>query len=60
VRERVWRRLRFLGGELDTEANRTAEPDADVAVRASFVPVLVVRAREDLVIARAVRALLGR
>ena len=59
VRERICGRLGFLGVELDPAANAAAEPDADVATPGSPVRVHVIRAREDLVIARAVRELLG-
>ena len=59
VRERVCSRLGFLGVELDTARNDVAEPDCDVATEASPVRILVVRAREELVAARAVRALLA-
>ena len=57
VRERVCRRLAFLGVELDLERNRRAEPDCDVAAAGSPARVLVVRAREEIVAARAARAL---
>ena len=58
---RAWvcKRLGFLGVELDSEANRAAEPDADVSAPHSAVRVSVIRAREDLVAARAARKLLG-
>ena len=59
VRERVAERLRFLGVQLDRSRNAEAVPDSDVASRDSPVRVLVVRAREELVAARAARALLG-
>jgi acetate kinase len=59
VRARTCRRLGFLGVELDSEANRVAEPDAEVSTPASPVRVSVIRAREDLVAARAARALLA-
>jgi acetate kinase len=58
VRARVCERLAFLGLELDSSANAGAQPDVDVAAARSQVRVHVVRAREELVIARAVRALL--
>jgi acetate kinase len=60
VRERVCTRLAFLGLELDPDANGAADADADpdVAASGSAVRVHVIRAREELVIARAVRALL--
>jgi acetate kinase len=59
VRERVCGRLRFLSVLLDTERNHSATPDADIADPSSGVRVVVLRAREDVVIARAVRMLLG-
>jgi acetate kinase len=58
VRERVCARLRFLGVELDGKLNQQAHVDCDVAAAGSSVRVVVVRAREELVAARAVRALL--
>ena len=60
VRERVCRRLTFLGIELEEDRNRGAEPDCDVAAADSRVRVLVLRAREEIVAARAARALLRR
>ncbi len=57
VRADVCRRLRFLGVELDADANHAARP-ADVAAPGSAVRVVVLRAREDLVAARAARSLL--
>lgn len=59
VREDICSRLHFLGVELDAEANRTAQPDLDVAAPDSPVRVVVLRAREDIIAARAARALLG-
>jgi acetate kinase len=59
VRERVCARLRFLDVDLDLPRNQGATPDCDVASRGSRVRVLVVRAREELVAARAARALLN-
>ena len=58
ARARICARLAFLGVELDSEANRAARPDADVSPPGAVVRVTVVRAREDLVAARAARALL--
>jgi acetate kinase len=58
VRAEICRRLSFLGIELDAVANKSAAPDVDIATRASAVRVVVVAAREDVVVARAVRALL--
>jgi acetate kinase len=57
VRSRVCGRLGLLGVRLDPERNAAAAPDCDVS--AGAVPVLVIRAREELVIARAARALVG-
>jgi acetate kinase len=59
VRRDVCGRLRFLGVELDHEANASAAPDADVNAAGSRVRVRVVAAREDLVAARAAGALLS-
>jgi acetate kinase len=59
VRERVCSRLGFLGLELDHGRNRAAEPDLDVATSSSAGRIVVVRAREELVAARAARAVLA-
>jgi acetate kinase len=59
VRARVCTRLGFLGVELDEDANASARPDAEIAAPGSPVRVVVLRAREDLVAARAARLLLG-
>jgi acetate kinase len=59
VRERVCGRLAFLGVELDPELNRQARPDCDIARAVSPVRINVIRAREELIAARAVRALLA-
>jgi acetate kinase len=59
ARARVCRRLGFLGVELDSEANRAAQPDLQVSTPDSLVRVSVIRAREDLVAARAARGLLA-
>jgi acetate kinase len=60
VRAGVCGRLGFLGVELDPALNAAAEPDCDVQRAGSAVRVAVVRAREDVVAARAVRTLLSR
>jgi acetate kinase len=57
VRSDVCARLGFLGIELDPEQNERPTADTDVAKRDSRVRVLVIAAREELVVARAVRAL---
>ena len=58
VRAAVCERLRFLGVELDAEANAGATPDATVSASDSLVRVVVLEAREDVVAARATRELL--
>jgi acetate kinase len=58
VRERLCARLGFLELELDLSRNQNAAPDCEVSTDRSRVRVLVVRAREELVAARAARALL--
>jgi acetate kinase len=58
VRERLCARLGFLDVELDRNRNQNAVPDCDVATEPSRVRILVVRAREELVAARATRVLL--
>ena len=60
VREHVCARLGFLGVELDAAVNRGARADAEISAAGSRVAVHVVRAREELVIARATRQLLAR
>jgi len=59
VRARVCGRLGFLGVELSDELNASATPDAEIAAPASAVRIVVVRAREDVVAARAVRDVLA-
>jgi acetate kinase len=58
VRADICRRLSFLGIELDVAANDQAAPDAEISAEGSAVRVVVVGAREEIVVARAVRALL--
>ncbi len=60
VRSRVCERLRFLGVELDPARNSGAEPDCDVAAEDSPARALVIRAREEIVAARAAWRLLDR
>jgi acetate kinase len=59
VRSAVCERLSFLGITLDEAANASARPDADIAAPESIVRVIVVHAREDLMVARSVRGLLA-
>ena len=58
VRAAVCARLAFLHVELDAHRNERSTPDTDIASPESTVRVLVIAAREELVIARGVRALL--
>ena len=58
IRRRVCENLNFLGLELDRRANETCQADADVAVPASAVRILVIATREDLAIMRETRRLL--
>ena len=60
VRAAVCARLAFLQVELDARRNERSAPDTDIASAESTVRVLVIAAREELVIARGVRALLQR
>jgi acetate kinase len=57
VREQVCGRLGFLGVELDLAENGRADPGATISAVGSPVQVRVVRAREDIVAARAARDL---
>jgi acetate kinase len=61
VRERACERLSHLGVALDAgrNANANTAPDFDVSTAGSPVRVLVVRAREDLEIARQTRAVVA-
>lgn len=58
IRAMACRGLECLGVHLDQDANASAQPDADVAVRHARVRVLVIRTREDLaMLAEVVRAI---
>jgi acetate kinase len=59
VRGRVSDGLGFLGVELDPAANDSPELDADIGAGGASVRSFVVRSREDLQIARGVRAVLS-
>jgi len=59
TRARIAGRLRFLGVELDPEANAAARGDADISAAGASVRTLVVAAREEIVAARAARELLA-
>ncbi len=51
--------LRFLDVEIDPRLNDSAQPDADISPSSSRVRTLVIRAREDLEVAREVTRVLG-
>jgi acetate kinase len=59
IRERTTTDLSYLGIRLDSRRNQDHDVDGDVAAPDSAVRVLVIRAREDLEIARSVRAVLS-
>jgi acetate kinase len=56
IRSAICRRLAFLGVDVDEAANKRAGGDARIDAQSSAVAVHVIRAREDVVLARAVRA----
>jgi acetate kinase len=58
VRARICERLAFLGVEVDPARNDGAELDCDIATDGSAVRVLAIKAREALIVARAVRQVL--
>jgi acetate kinase len=51
--------LRFLGVEIDPALNANLELDADVSTESAPVPTLVIKAREDIEVAREVRKVLA-
>jgi acetate kinase len=50
--------LRFLGVDIDKELNESAAADADISTSAAHVRALVIKAREDVEVAREVRRVL--
>ena len=50
--------LGFLGVSIDQDANLLLQPDADISSQGALVSTVVIRAREDLQIAREVRDVL--
>lgn len=52
--------LRFLGLEIGPTLNASLGPDNDVSAPGASVPTLVIKAREDLEVAREVRRVLSR
>jgi acetate kinase len=59
IRTATARGLAFVGVAVDARRDAAAEPDADVSTADAAVRTLVVAAREDLEIAREVRAVLA-
>jgi acetate kinase len=59
IRERVAAGLGFLGVSLDPDANAEATTDAEIGALGAVVRTLVITAREDLEVARQLRAVLG-
>ena len=59
VRELAAAGLAFLGVGIDESLNHNPRLDAEITARGASVRTLVLRAREDLEIARQARALLG-
>jgi acetate kinase len=59
IRTRAAEGLAFLGVAVDPERDAAAAPDADVSASSAAVRTLVIEAREDLEMARQVRACLG-
>jgi acetate kinase len=59
IRSRAVERLAFVGLAIDERRNAGAAGDGDLSTPDARVRTLVIRAREDLEIARQVRALLG-
>ncbi len=51
--------LRFLGVEIDRELNAHVTGDADISAPSAAVPTLVVKAHEDIEVAREVRRVLS-
>ncbi len=60
VRERVCRRLAFMGVAIDPAMNAAADGDRDIAPAGAPVRVAVVAACEEIVAARAARAVIAR
>jgi acetate kinase len=59
VRAETAKGLGFLGLEIDPDLNANAIPDADISAPSAPVPTLVVKAREDVEVAREVRKVLA-
>jgi acetate kinase len=51
--------LRFLGVEIEPQLNANVVADADISAQSAAVPTLVIKAREDIEVAREVRKVLS-
>lgn len=51
--------LRFLGVEIDAARNSSQDPDSDISAHGAAVPTLVIKAREDVEVAREVGRVLA-
>ena len=58
VRQAVCAPLEFLGIKLSEQLNDTSQPDSQISDVASQIPVFIIAAREDLMLAREASALL--
>lgn len=59
LRADVCRGLEFLGVRLAAERNEGCAPDSDISIQDSVARTLVIRTREDLVLARSAEALVA-
>jgi acetate kinase len=59
VRVRAVHGLAFLGLAIDAECNQTADGDQEITADGALARTLVIRAREDLEIARQTRSVLA-
>jgi acetate kinase len=59
IRRQATHRLAFLGADIDEAANRSADGDHDITASGAAVTTLVLRAREDLEMARQARQVLA-
>jgi acetate kinase len=59
VRAETVKGLGFLGLEIEPDLNAKATADADISTESAAVPTLVIKAREDIEVAREVRKVLA-
>src|ERR1700704_1527722 len=59
VRAETVKGLGFLGLEIEPDLNAKATADADISTESAAVPTLVIKAREDIEVAREVRQVLA-